>query len=608
VRRYDPAMSRRDFLKAVVALGLSVGATSCSQTSKATSSSATTSSVHPIETTQPASTAATNLTPGTTLSTTIAPDTILPPSQHPDVSPTPSTQPALPSSLTATSSGLAPNQKIAIATDYLKGISEELYQIYTKFGLDENVADYVIFTQSLPKDFRLYTLGNRLCIKDRKFTDLEKQFLTEPEKYLQPMFDTYVSGIAAIDSEMATQVKKLPYFKTVEVEDIEAIEDFLWLASIPKYRPTLEKIYGRGIQRQMHSVALEALMWRAYAYTGSYFTYNPLDDSRYAPILTRLAEFQEKYNTEMDADAMPDIKFDIKGMNYHAEPTGGLLKSVEDYEFDIALIRWVLRCNTVRLWGNLSTARAISFMNLAKGRGLDVYFTAVPNASDGSGSKAAYESALVEYAKSAQTLGVKYLSVGNEIELWWQEFGGGPWASTPASNENRKAGKIASYVDELVKLVRQHYSGCITYNDYHAADGTGLMNWQNLDAISLNIYGNYLWSRTYLQSMQQVANTLNKPLYWTELGSLTITEAEVADGDDSYTWENTVHHDEGKQAEVIEHFLNIASTNNVVGIFVFVWDRSTWNNQNELGFGIWDCVKKEPKKSFWTVYKYFKEK
>jgi thioredoxin reductase len=44
----------------------------------------------------------------------------------------------------------------------------------------------------------------------------------------------------------------------------------------------------------------------------------------------------------------------------------------------------------------------------------------------------------------------------------------------------------------------------------------------------------------------------------------------------------------------------------VDGVFVFVWDRSTWNNQNELGFGIWDSVKKEPKQSFWAVYRFFK--
>jgi hypothetical protein len=238
---------------------------------------------------------------------------------------------------------------------------------------------------------------------------------------------------------------------------------------------------------------------------------------------------------------------------------------------------------------------------------LDVYFTAVPIYCDGGGSKANYESCLIQYAKNAEQLGIKYFSVGNEIELWWKEFGGGPWASTPASSENRKTGMVAGYVDELVRLVRQHYSGCITYNDYHADETTGLMNWQNLDAISLNIYGNYYWSKTYILSMKDLAKSLNKPLYWTELGSLTITEAEVADGNDSYTWKNTVHHDEGKQAEVIEHWFKLADATGVDSVFVFVWDRSTVNDQNELGFGIWDWVKGEPKQSFWTVYKYFRE-
>jgi hypothetical protein len=244
---------------------------------------------------------------------------------------------------------------------------------------------------------------------------------------------------------------------------------------------------------------------------------------------------------------------------------------------------------------------------MAKGEGLDVYFTACPIDNDGGGSRATYESCLIEYAKNAEKLGIKYLSVGNEIELWWKEFGGGPWASTPASVENRRTGKVAAYVDNLAKLARQHYSGRITYNDYHAADRTGLMNWRNLDAISLNIYGNYQWSKAYILSMKQLARSLNMPLYWTELGSLTITEAEEADGDDSYTWRKTVRHNEGKQAEVIERWLKLALETKVDGVFVFVWDRPTANNQNELGFGVWDWVRRVPKQGFWTVYRYFKE-
>ena len=171
--------------------------------------------------------------------------------------------------------------------------------MYSKVRIDENVADYILFTQSLPKDFQLYVLRDRLCIQDRKLTDLEKQFLKEPDAYLQQMFDSYISEIGKIDPELATQVKKLPYFKTLELEDVEAIEDFLWLAGISKYKSTLEKLYGKGIERKMHSVALEALLWRAYTlhYDG---TSNPLENPNYSPIFTRLAEFQEKYNKQMD--------------------------------------------------------------------------------------------------------------------------------------------------------------------------------------------------------------------------------------------------------------------------------------------------------------------
>lgn len=490
-----------------------------------------------------------------------------------------------------------PSPEIVSATDYLKSVSFELYLAYINFGLDENVADYVLFVSSLPKDFGDYTLQNKLCIQDHELTELEKQFLEEPDQYLQQMFDGYMTEIVTVDPGLADKLKIIPFLKEIEITDVEALEDIIFLAGRAEYRVILEKIYGKGIERTMHPVALEKLVWDCYS--------SELDEPDLS-IHSRLADFQAKYNAEMDADKVTEIKFDMRGMCYCDEPMG-FQKNNEEYEFDVALMRWVLRCNTIRLWGHTDINRALAFVRLANDEGLDVYLTICPTAADAGISKDGYESCLVEYAENAQNLGVKYLSVGNEIELWWKEFGSsGAWGWTSASFENRKAGKVASYVDDLVKLARQYYSGCVTYNDY-VAEGLGSLNWQNLDALSINIYGSYQLSKSYIQNMKQVAKSLNKPFYWTELGSLTITEAEQAGGDDSVIWESSVHLDQGKQAELIGQKLRLAYETKVDGIFVFVWDRSTWNNMNELGFGIWDSVKKEPKLSFWTVYKYYRE-
>jgi hypothetical protein len=276
---------------------------------------------------------------------------------------------------------LEPSPKIVSATDYLKSISDDLYEMYATFGLDEDVAEYVLFVPSLPKDFGDYTLQNKLCIQDHKLTELEKQFLNEPDKYLQQMFDNYTTEISAVDPDLVTQLKRLPYFRTLEIKDVEAVEDVLWLASEPKYKSTLEKIYGKGIERKMWSVALEAMVWRAMRSDKNEFDVdNPLEEPDLTT-LARLADFQEKYNKEMDeTEPVEGKKPQIVGINYIWELIGGLKKSDDDIRFDYALMRWVLSVNAVKIWGlsTLKTDAAFNNAKIAREEGLEVWLEFCP--------------------------------------------------------------------------------------------------------------------------------------------------------------------------------------------------------------------------------------
>jgi hypothetical protein len=498
-----------------------------------------------------------------------------------------------------------PSPKIVSATDYLKSISDDLYQTYSKVGIDDNVADYILFTQSLSKDFQIYTLRNRLCIQDRKLTDFEKQFLKEPDNYLQQMFDSYMSDVSKVDPELATQVKKLPYFKTLEVEDVEAVEDFLWLVNIPKYRPTLEKLYGKGIQRKIQSVALEALLWRAY--TGAYDAYNPLEDSNYAPIFTRLAEFQEKYNKQMDeAELITDKKPSVLGINYVWEPMGWLKKTDDDIRFDYALMRWVLGANAVKIWGVGGTP--FVHVEFAHEEGLEVWLEWCPvyawESSAPDTDINTYCERLALFAQAAERAKAEVLVVGHEVDLYLKRF-------------SKETGALRKAVDEMITTARKNYSGLVTYCCWDGWLNSTNINWEPADIIFPQVYkgkwGVPTSDTEYLNNLLGWKNRYpQKPFAISEYGCLTISNGEAAGGAWDIPMKQPFKYDPGAQAESIERQLRIIFNAGIWGIFLHCWDEKDNTefdyDKNTLGYGIWDYKSQEPKPSFWSVYKYYKER
>jgi len=148
----------------------------------------------------------------------------------------------------------------------LSAVSDKALRDLLVFYIDENIMNYISFVSSLPdKDFVKYVLENKLCIQDRNLTELEKSFLKEPDNYIQQLFDNYISEIDKINPELAMELLKLPDFETVDIKDIEALEDILYSAKESEYKKFFEDCMNEGIEdKRIYCSPLEALLWIAY--------------------------------------------------------------------------------------------------------------------------------------------------------------------------------------------------------------------------------------------------------------------------------------------------------------------------------------------------------
>lgn len=160
---------------------------------------------------------------------------------------------------------LKPDTEVKYALDFLKSISNETLREYLKFGIDSDVVEYIVLLESLPKDFAKYALESKLCIEDRQLTQLERNFLREPDSYSQELFSNYLCEIREISPELEEELKILPDFKLVETKDVEGLEDIVILAGNPKYGKVFDWIFNEGIRdKRKYCSPLEALLWIAY--------------------------------------------------------------------------------------------------------------------------------------------------------------------------------------------------------------------------------------------------------------------------------------------------------------------------------------------------------
>ncbi len=152
------------------------------------------------------------------------------------------------------------------ALKYLWNFSEKIQEEFIDLGLDDDVLNFLTMVSTLPdQGFAEYAVINKLCIQDRKLTDLESNFLGEPERYSNELLTQYLVDLGSIYVELADELRKLPDFEQASIKNLEATEDVLSLASNPERRTFFEAVLSEGVKdSRKYCTPLQALVWSTY--------------------------------------------------------------------------------------------------------------------------------------------------------------------------------------------------------------------------------------------------------------------------------------------------------------------------------------------------------
>ncbi len=144
-------------------------------------------------------------------------------------------------------------------------------------GIDENERAFIDSLQTMGDEFIKWVIKNKYLFEDKKIMPLEVNALREPDKFLQQLFDYNISEIGKIDLELANELKKLPDFKTIEIKDIEALEDMVALAPYKSVGGiSFESMFNEGIKdKRKYSTPIQALIWSLYDHDKEYLDKKP---------------------------------------------------------------------------------------------------------------------------------------------------------------------------------------------------------------------------------------------------------------------------------------------------------------------------------------------
>jgi hypothetical protein len=210
---------------------------------------------------------------------------------------------------------------------------------------------------------------------------------------------------------------------------------------------------------------------------------------------------------------------------------------------------------------------------------------------------------LAQFAQEAEKAKVEVLVVGYEIDLHLNNF-------------DNFTGELRKAVDEMEKTARQYYSGLITYCPWNDPWEYSDINWEPMDLVFTQLYKSdctrELTDEEYLDAIHRwKSKAPGKPLAISEFGSFTMSEAPAIGPCIDLPKEQNVTYNPQVQADFIERQLRVLFNADVYGIFLHCWDEGLaagiGYDPSEVGYGIWDWRSQEPKPSFWTVYKYYRE-
>jgi hypothetical protein len=158
----------------------------------------------------------------------------------------------------------------------LKTLSPDSIDIYLDFTIDESVVEYLLFVSDLFENSQIDSafadelLKHKLCIQDRKLTELEQNFIFNPDRFMRSLLNEYLEEMEILNLELTSEILKLPDMRRIDLKDLEAVEDILELAKTDSvFGTTFESLLDEGIKgKRAYCSPLEALLWLLYDYEG----------------------------------------------------------------------------------------------------------------------------------------------------------------------------------------------------------------------------------------------------------------------------------------------------------------------------------------------------
>jgi len=124
---------------------------------------------------------------------------------------------------------------------------------------EKNRKEFELLLPALDKAFADWVAANKFTQEDGIISDDELRVLKEPEneQYVLQLFEYYISEAEEIKPDLAFELKRLPEIKekveakTLDVKDIEPLEDIIVAAQNPKYKKGFEGMLNEGIREKI---------------------------------------------------------------------------------------------------------------------------------------------------------------------------------------------------------------------------------------------------------------------------------------------------------------------------------------------------------------------
>lgn len=152
------------------------------------------------------------------------------------------------------------------ALNYLSRVSYIYKNQLIEFGLDGDVVPWLNLISAFDRIYANKVISYKLCIQDKKLTELERSFLQSSDTYVKQLFDSYMVEISKKQPELHKELLLLQGFNQPSIDNVEVAED---LVEMSDYKTTgdvsFDALLNEGIKdKRKYCASLEALVWILY--------------------------------------------------------------------------------------------------------------------------------------------------------------------------------------------------------------------------------------------------------------------------------------------------------------------------------------------------------